>query len=76
MEYASTVGRVRENVVRNTDKLFWNVARCTALNSTCSDKIDGTLFVEAESATENIASIGPVKASKDAEFYCERQTIV
>lgn len=61
VDHASTVGKVRADVVRDDNELLWNIARCTALISTFLDKIDEAFLVKAESASSNIGSVGPVE---------------
>lgn len=75
MEYACAIGRIRENVVRDSDELLQNVAHCTALIPARLDKTKGALRAEGASATGNIGSIGPVELSEEAAIYCDGPTL-
>lgn len=58
------LGRLRANVFRDGDELFWNVACRTALIPTRLDMVDGALPVESGSDTANAETDGPVQISK------------
>lgn len=75
IKFASLLGSIRASIVRDVDELLWNVARFTALISTCLVKIDEKVPVEGESDIGNAGFGGPAETSEKATIERDEPSI-